>query len=45
MVGPRRIDRAATAQVQTHAFGLKIVAYDPLVDNAFDNRFQIRWPS
>ncbi|HKM55970.1 MAG TPA: hypothetical protein VJY33_21365, partial [Isosphaeraceae bacterium] len=30
LVGPGRINQAATVQVQTHTFGLEIVAYDPL---------------
>jgi hypothetical protein len=42
MVGPARIDLAATVQVQSHSFGLEIVAGDPLVENAIDARFQIR---
>jgi phosphoglycerate dehydrogenase-like enzyme len=40
LVGLGRIGQAVA--VRASAFGMKIVAYDPLADGAFDDRYQIR---
>jgi phosphoglycerate dehydrogenase-like enzyme len=40
LVGLGRIGQAVA--VRARAFGMKIVAYDPLADGAFDDRYQIR---
>src|SRR3954447_10600813 len=39
LVGLGRIGQAVA--VRAHAFGMKIVAYDPIIDMAFEDRYQV----